>query len=90
MLVTFKSAGVGDSNVSEVKQEGQKAGLAEQGSVLELRRKEKVYGLWKQGQVTQENCRVAVHQSRERIRTAKARLELKLASVVVDNKKGKV
>lgn len=35
-----------------------------------------------------DNYRVAVYHSRERIHTAKAQLKLKVASMVVDNKKG--
>ncbi|KAK4831141.1 LOW QUALITY PROTEIN: hypothetical protein QYF61_015444 [Mycteria americana] len=44
----------------------------------ELQRKKKLYDLWKQGQALQEEYRAE----------AKAQLELKLASVVSDNKKG--
>ncbi|PKU47476.1 rna-directed dna polymerase from mobile element jockey-like [Limosa lapponica baueri] len=83
-LAKIQTAGVCDSNVLEVKQEEQKAGLDEQGSPLELRWKKKLYGLWKQGQATQENHSVAVHHNGERICTTKAQLELKLASVVVE------
>ena len=56
--------------------------------LLELRRKRKVYGHWKQGQVTREDYRDAVHHCREKICAAKAQLEFKLASTVKDNKKG--
>ncbi|GAB0209165.1 mitochondrial enolase superfamily member 1 [Grus japonensis] len=57
--------------------------------LLELRRKKKLYNLWKQGQASQEDYRAVVHiGNREKTRKAKARLELKLASVVSDNKKG--
>lgn len=76
--------------MSEVKQEGQKAGLAEQGSPPELRQKKKVYGLQKQGQDIQDDYRDAVHHSRKRIHIAKAQLELKLVSMMVGNKQGRV
>ncbi|KAK4828018.1 hypothetical protein QYF61_022795 [Mycteria americana] len=56
--------------------------------LLEHRWKRKVYGHWKQGQVTQEDYRDAVCHYREKICAAKARLEFKLASTVKDNKKG--
>ncbi|KAK4810807.1 LOW QUALITY PROTEIN: hypothetical protein QYF61_008779 [Mycteria americana] len=51
--------------------------------------KESVWNtLWKQGQATQEDYKDAVHHCQEKIHTTKAQLELKLASTVVDNKKG--
>ncbi|GAB0205816.1 hypothetical protein GRJ2_003047200 [Grus japonensis] len=56
--------------------------------LLELRRKKKVYACWKQGQATWEDYRDAARLCREKIRAAKAQLELKLASTVGDNKKG--
>ncbi|GAB0203202.1 hypothetical protein GRJ2_002785800 [Grus japonensis] len=56
--------------------------------LLELRRKKKVYACWKQGQAMREDYRDAARLCGERIRAAKAQLELKLASTVGDNKKG--
>ncbi|GAB0177896.1 hypothetical protein GRJ2_000254900 [Grus japonensis] len=56
--------------------------------LLELRQKKKVYACWKQGQATREDYRDAAHLCGEKIRAAKAQLELKLASTVGDNKKG--
>ncbi|GAB0187132.1 mitochondrial enolase superfamily member 1 [Grus japonensis] len=53
---------------------------------LELRKK-RVYDLWKKGQATQENYKDVVRLCREKIRRAKAQLELNLATVVRDNKK---
>ncbi|GAB0206331.1 hypothetical protein GRJ2_003178100 [Grus japonensis] len=47
-----------------------------------------MYGLWKQGQATEEDYRDAVRHCREKICTTKTQLELKMASTVVDNKKG--
>ncbi|KFQ22405.1 hypothetical protein N332_14875, partial [Mesitornis unicolor] len=55
---------------------------------VELREKKRVYGLWKKGQATQEAYRATVRLCREKIRRAKAQLELNLASAVKDNKKG--
>ena len=54
---------------------------------LELRKKRRTYHLWKKGQVTQEDYRDTVRLCREKIRKAKAQLELKLATAVRDNKK---
>ncbi|KAK4827745.1 LOW QUALITY PROTEIN: hypothetical protein QYF61_021216 [Mycteria americana] len=47
---------------------------------LELRKKSRVYGLWKKGQATQEDYRDVVRLCREKIRRAKAQLELNLAT----------
>ena len=55
---------------------------------MELRRKKKLYDLWKQGQTLQEDYRAVVHICREKTQKAEAQLELKLASVVSGNKKG--
>ncbi|GAB0207710.1 hypothetical protein GRJ2_003236700 [Grus japonensis] len=54
---------------------------------LELRKKRRVYGLWKKGQATQEDYKDIVRLCREKIRRAKAQLELNLATAVKDNKK---
>lgn len=43
---------------------------------LELRRKKKVYGLWKQGLATQEDYRDIAHHCREKILKTKAQLGL--------------
>lgn len=48
---------------------------------MELRRKKKLYDLWKQGQALQEDYRAMVWR-----RHKKPKLELKLASVVSDKK----
>ncbi|KFQ26467.1 hypothetical protein N332_01936, partial [Mesitornis unicolor] len=55
---------------------------------LELRKKKRVYDLWKKGQASQEEYRATVRLCREKIRRAKAQLELNLASAAKDNKKG--
>ncbi|KAK4810717.1 hypothetical protein QYF61_007691 [Mycteria americana] len=49
--------------------------------LLGLRKKRGVYHFWKKGQATQEEYRDLVKSCRERIRKAKAQLELKLATV---------
>ncbi|KAK4825741.1 hypothetical protein QYF61_002180 [Mycteria americana] len=53
---------------------------------LELRKKRRVYDLWKKGQATQEDYK-DVRLCREKIRRAKTQLELNLATAVKDNKK---
>ncbi|GAB0210105.1 hypothetical protein GRJ2_003476300 [Grus japonensis] len=54
---------------------------------LGLRKKRRVYHSWKKGQATQEEYRDLVRSCRDKIRKAKAQLELNLATVVRDNKK---
>ncbi|KAK4818205.1 hypothetical protein QYF61_008589 [Mycteria americana] len=54
---------------------------------LELRKKRRVYDLWKKGQATQEDYKGVARLCREKIRRAKAELELSLAAAVKDNKK---
>ncbi|KAK4830415.1 hypothetical protein QYF61_010946 [Mycteria americana] len=54
---------------------------------LELRKKRRVYDLWKKGQATQEDYKGVARLCRKKIRRAKAELELNLAAPVKDNKK---
>ncbi|KAK4821107.1 hypothetical protein QYF61_013445 [Mycteria americana] len=54
---------------------------------LELRKKRRVYDLWKKGRATQEDYKGVARLCREKIRRAKAELELSLAAAVKDNKK---
>ncbi|KAK4829538.1 hypothetical protein QYF61_005177 [Mycteria americana] len=54
---------------------------------LEIRKKRRVYDLWKKGQATQEDYKDVVRLCREKIRRAKAQLELNLATAVKGNKK---
>ncbi|KAK4823199.1 hypothetical protein QYF61_027208 [Mycteria americana] len=56
--------------------------------LVELKRKKKLYDLWKQGRASQKDYRAVVRICREKTRKARAQLELKLASVVSDNKRG--
>ncbi|KAK4810837.1 LOW QUALITY PROTEIN: hypothetical protein QYF61_008809 [Mycteria americana] len=53
---------------------------------LELRKKRRVYDLWKKGQATQEDYKGVARLCREKIRRAKAKLELNLATAVKKNK----
>ncbi|KAK4815431.1 hypothetical protein QYF61_002646 [Mycteria americana] len=53
---------------------------------LELRRKRRVYDLWKKGQATQEDYKGVARLCREKTRRAKAELELSLAAAIKDNK----
>ncbi|KAK4813319.1 hypothetical protein QYF61_026482 [Mycteria americana] len=54
---------------------------------LELRRKRRVYDLWKNGRATQEDYKGVARLCREKTRRAKAELELSLAAAIKDNKK---
>ena len=54
---------------------------------LELRRKKRVYNLWKKGWATEEDYKEVTRLCRDKIRKAKAHLELSLATAVKDNKK---
>ncbi|KAF1556515.1 hypothetical protein FQV20_0001978, partial [Eudyptula albosignata] len=55
--------------------------------LLELRKKRRVYHLWKKGQATQGEYRDLVRSCRKEMRKAKSQLERNLATVVKDNKK---
>ena len=55
---------------------------------LKLREKGEMYRKWKQGCVSWEEYRAVVCVCRDRIRKAKAQMELNLARDVKDNKKG--
>jgi len=52
---------------------------------LELWKKKRVYDLWKKGQATQEENKGVVKLCRVKIRSAKAHLEINLATAVKDN-----
>uniref|UniRef100_A0A8B9BE17 Reverse transcriptase domain-containing protein n=1 Tax=Anser brachyrhynchus TaxID=132585 RepID=A0A8B9BE17_9AVES len=54
---------------------------------LALRKKKRVYDLWKRGQATQKDYKDVVRKCRDKIRKAKAHLELNLATAVKDNRK---
>ncbi|KAK4813002.1 hypothetical protein QYF61_004178 [Mycteria americana] len=54
---------------------------------LELGKKRRVYDLWKKGRAAQEDDKGVARLCREKIRRAKAELELNLAAAVKDNKK---
>jgi len=65
---------------------GKKTDLAEQGSLAGTQKKMRIYELWKKRQATRENCKGVVRLCREKIRRAKAQLELNLASAVKGDK----
>ena len=54
---------------------------------LELRKKKRVYDLWKKEQATQEDYKEVMRLRRENIRRAKAQLELNVANAIKDDKK---
>ena len=54
---------------------------------LELRKKRRVPVIWKKGQATREDCNDVVRLCREKVKRAKAPLDLSLATAVKDNKK---
>ena len=54
---------------------------------VELKNKRIVYGLWKSGQATYDDYRHVVKLCREKIRKAKAELELSLATKAKENSK---
>jgi len=56
--------------------------------LAKLKRKRKVYGMWKEGQATWEEYMNVVRACREAMRKAKAHLELYPVRDVKDNKKG--
>jgi len=65
---------------------GKMTGLAEWGALAGTQKTRRVYHVWKKGQATQEEYRRLVRSRREEIRKAKVQLELRLATVVRDNK----
>ena len=54
--------------------------------LIEIKSKNKLYDLWRQGQGLQEECRAVVHLCSEKTYKVKAELELKLASIMSDKK----
>ena len=69
---------------------GKTTGVAEQGALTGTQGKKKktrFYDLWKKGQATQEDYKDVVRLCREKIRRAKAQLELNLATALKDNKR---
>jgi len=66
---------------------GKQTGLAEQRALAELRKKRRVYALWKKGQPTHKDYKDIVRLCREKVRRAKAQLELSLGTAIKDNKK---
>lgn len=54
---------------------------------MRQKKKKIIYDFWKKGQATQDNHKDIVRLCREKIRRAKAHLELNLATAREDNKK---
>ncbi|KAK4824994.1 hypothetical protein QYF61_022520 [Mycteria americana] len=73
--------------INTMSQQGRRLAWLNRELWLELRKKRRVYDLWKKGQATQEDYRDVMRLCREKIRRAKAQLELNLATAVKDNKK---
>ena len=59
----------------------------DRGLFLRLQEKKRIYLLWKKGWATQKEYKEVVKMCREKIRKAKAQLELNLATGVKRNKK---
>ena len=55
--------------------------------LLGLSKKGRVYHFWKKGHAVHEEYRDLIRSCREKIRKAKAQLELRLTTVVKDNRK---
>src|SRR5699024_5407127 len=55
--------------------------------LLRLRKKKRVYILWKKGQTTWGDYKEDAKVCREEVRKAKAQLELRLATAIKENKK---
>jgi len=67
---------------------GQEASLAEQRALAGTQEKNRrFYDHWKKGQATQEHYKEVMRLCREKIRRAKAQLELNLTTAVKDSKK---
>ena len=66
---------------------GKMTSLAEWEALAGTQEKRRIYHLWKKGQVAREEYRDLVRSCREEIRKAKAQLELRVVTVVRDNKK---
>jgi len=71
----------------KMNQRGRQPAWLKREILLGLRKKRRIYHLWKKGQATQEEYRVLVRTCREEIRKAKTQLELNLTNVVRDNNK---
>ena len=66
---------------------GKKTSLAEQSFGWNSGKKRRVYDLWKKGLATHEDYKSVMRLCMEKIRRAKAQLEINLATAVKDNKK---
>ncbi|KAK4816829.1 hypothetical protein QYF61_023893 [Mycteria americana] len=82
----LKGTEAGRTHLLKDKLAGKKTGLAEERVLVGIQEK-RVYDVWKKGQATWEDYKDVVGLCREKIRRAKAQLELNLATAVKDNKK---
>ncbi|KAK4826466.1 LOW QUALITY PROTEIN: hypothetical protein QYF61_009193 [Mycteria americana] len=86
-LETFKAQERAVPRCRKTSRQGRRPAWLTRELWLELRRKRRVYDLWKKGWATQEDYKGVARLCREKIRRAKAELELNLAAAVKDNKK---
>ena len=68
-------------------QQGRRLAWLNRELLLGLKKKWRVYHLWKKGQETQDEHRGLVRSCSEEVRKEKVQLELRLTTVVMDNKK---
>ena len=71
----------------KMSQQGRRLAWMNRELFLRLQEKKRNYLLWKKGRATQKEYREVVKMCREKIRKAKAQLELNLAAGVKRNKK---
>jgi len=71
----------------ETNRRGRQSAWLSRELLLGLRRKRRVYHVWKKGQATQEEYKGLIRSCREEIRKANAQLQLSLATVMRENKK---
>ncbi|KAK4830258.1 hypothetical protein QYF61_009351 [Mycteria americana] len=83
----LKGTGAGRPHVPKDELPGKKPSLAEQRALAGTQGKKRVYDLWKKGQATQEDYKDVVRLCREKIRRAKAQLEINLATAIKTNRK---
>ncbi|KAK4831851.1 hypothetical protein QYF61_019679 [Mycteria americana] len=85
--VPWEAALMGKGRCRKTRRQGRRPAWLTRELWLEFRKKRRVYALWKKGWATQEDYKGVARLCREKIRRAKAELELNLAAAVKDNKK---
>ncbi|KAK4815341.1 hypothetical protein QYF61_000173 [Mycteria americana] len=83
----LKGAGADFHHVPKDELQGRRLAWLNRELWLELRKKKRVYNLWKKGQATLEGYKDVMRLCMEKIRRAKAQLELNLATAIENNKK---